>query len=91
MKQKVFFIILEGQSLKQINFFCEGESPTLTVLDYYDSGIGMVKDYHSVLKSPSELRASADFKKIRPSPEMALNNHNIVNVKKKLLDVRQLR
>ena len=23
----------------------EGEGPTLTVHDYYDSGIGMVKDY----------------------------------------------
>ena len=27
----------------------------LIVLDYYDSGIGMVKDYHSVLKSSSGL------------------------------------
>ena len=33
--------------------FLKGESPTLTVLDYYDSGIGVVKDYHSVLKSPT--------------------------------------
>ena len=72
------------QSLKQIKFFLEGESPTLTVLDYYDSGIGMVKVYHSVLNSLSELRASADFNKIRPSPKMALNNHNIVNVQKKI-------
>ena len=70
--------------MKQIKFFLEGESPTFTVLDYYDSGIGMVKVYHSVLNSLSELRASADFNKIRPSPKMALNNHNIVNVKKKI-------
>ena len=54
----------------------------LTVLYYYDSGIGMVKDYHNVLKPSSELRASSDFNKIRPTPKVALNNHNIVNVQK---------
>ena len=63
----------------------------LTVFDYYDSGIGMVKDYHNMLKSSSELPASADFKKIRPPPKVALNNHNIVNVQKVLFEVRQLR
>ena len=57
-----------------------------TVLDHYDSGIGMVKDCHSVLKSSSELRASADFKKIQP--QLAVNNLNIVNVQKKLLRVQ---
>ena len=63
----------------------------LTVLDYYDSGIEMVKDYHNVLKSSSELRASADFKKIQPPPKAALNNHKIVNVQKVLFEVQQLR
>ena len=63
----------------------------LTVLDYYDSGIGMVKDYHNVLKSSSELCASTDFKKIRSPPKVALNNDNIVNVQKVLFEVRQLR
>ena len=29
MKYKVFFIIFEGLSLKQINFFFEDKSPTL--------------------------------------------------------------
>ena len=63
----------------------------LTVFDYYDSGIGMAKDYHNVLKSSSELPASADFKKIRLPPKVTLNNHNIVNVQKVLFEVRQLR
>ena len=63
----------------------------LTVLDYYDSGIGMVKNYHNVLKSSSELCASADFKKTRSPPKVALNNDNIVNVQKVLFEVRQLR
>ena len=63
----------------------------LTVLDYYDSGIEMVKDYHNVLKSSSELRASADFKKIQPPPKAALNNHKIVNVQKVLFEVQQFR
>ena len=63
----------------------------LTVLDYYDSGIGMVKDYHNVLKSSGELRASADFKKIRSPPKVALNDHKIVNVQIALFEVRQVR
>ena len=49
-----------GKMYKMVHQSANKCISNLTVLDYYDSGIGMVKDYHTVLKSLSELRASAE-------------------------------
>ena len=53
------------------------------VLEFYNNGHGMVKDYHTVLKK-SSIKALAN---LPPPPEVRLNDHNIADVQHMLLEV----
>ena len=59
----------------------------LTVIDYYNTGVSMVKEYHQVLKNSTELSKVPEMKNIHPPPRVRLNNHNIVDVQKVLFEV----
>ena len=53
------------------------------VLEFYNNGHGMVKDYHTVLKK-SGIKALAN---LPPPPKVRLNDHNITDVQRTLLEV----
>ena len=61
----------------------------VTVLEYYDRNISMVREYHNVLKNSTELSKAPEMKNIHPPPCVCLNNHNIVDVQKVLFEVSQ--
>ena len=60
----------------------------MSVLEFYDTGIGMVKEYHDILKNSTELSKAPEMKNTHPPP-VCLNNHNIVDVQKILFEVSQ--
>ena len=53
------------------------------VLEFYNNGHGMVKDYHTVLKK-SGIKALAN---LPPPPKVRLNDHNTTDVQRTLLEV----
>ena len=53
------------------------------VLEFYNNGHGMVKDYHTVLKK-SGIKALAN---LPPTPKVRLNDRNITDVQHVLLEV----
>ena len=61
----------------------------VSVLQFYDTAIGMVKEYHDILKNSTELSKAPEMKDIHPPPHVCLNNHNIVDVQKVLFEVSQ--
>ena len=63
----------------------------VTVLEYYDTSISMVREYHNVLKNSTELSKAPEMKNIHPPPRVRLNNHYIVDVEKILFEVSQTR
>ena len=60
----------------------------VTVLENYDTSTSMVREYHNVLKTSTELSKTPEMKNIHPPPHVRLNNHNIVDVQKVLFEVR---
>ena len=54
-----------------------------TIIDYYQSSIDVVKDYHSLLKTSG----NQELKSLPPPPEVRLNAHNINDVYKNLYEV----
>ena len=52
----------------------------VTVLEYYDTSISMVREYFNILKNYTELSKAPEMKNIHPSPRVRLNNHNIMDV-----------
>ena len=54
-----------------------------TIIDYYQSSIGVVKDYHKLLKTSGQ----KEFKTLPPPPEVNLSTHNINDVYKNLYEV----
>ena len=61
----------------------------VTVLEYYDTSISMVREYHNALKNFTELSKAPEMKNINHHPCVGLNNHNILDVKKVLFEVGQ--
>ena len=57
-----------------------------TIIHYYQSSIGVVKDYHSLLKTSTQ----QEFKSILQPPEVRLNAHNANDVYKNLYEVKHL-
>ena len=57
-----------------------------TIIDYYQSSIGVVKDYHSLLKTSGQ----QEFKSLPQPPEVTLNAHNINDVYENLYQVKHL-
>ena len=57
-----------------------------TIIDYYQSSIGLVKNYHSLLKTSGQ----QEFKSLPQPPEVRLNAHNISDVYKNLYEVKHL-
>ena len=53
------------------------------VLEFYNNGHGMVKDYHTVLKK-SGIKVLAN---LPPPMKVRLNDHNITNIQRMLLEV----
>ena len=68
MKQKTFFIILKGVSLKQIKrIFLEGESPTLTDVQYIQNVVFSFEQFLKIKWSKS-LLSSGSHHPIKNSP-----------------------
>ena len=55
-----------------------------TIIDYYQSSIDVVKDYHKLLKTSGK----KEFKTLPPPPEERLNTYNINDVYKNFYEVR---
>ena len=53
------------------------------VLEFYNNGHGMIKDYHTVLKK-SGINALAN---LPPPSKVRLNDHNVTDVQRTLLEV----
>ena len=53
------------------------------VLEFYNNGHGMIKDYHTVLKK-SGIKALAN---LPPPSKVRLNDHNVTDVQRTLLEV----
>ena len=61
----------------------------VTVLEYYDTRINIVREYHNVLKNSTELSKASEMKNIYSPPCVLLSNHNIVDVQKVHFEVSQ--
>ena len=57
-----------------------------TIIDYYQSSTGVVKDYHSLLKTSGQ----QEFKSLPQPPEVRLNAHNINDLYENLYEVKHL-
>ena len=54
-----------------------------TIIDYYQSFIGVAKDYHSLLKTSGQ----QEFKSLPHPPEVRLNADNINDAYKNLYEI----
>ena len=70
-----------GTVLKTVNQGANKCLSNVAVIENYEVGHAMVQDYHKILKNSSE-----QLSKIPAPPRVKLNNHNIIDIQRSLLE-----